>query len=65
MLAVPTLLTVCQVFGLRGGCVTGVIDTRRPGEAGETIRPEQLRLGEEHAIVVGIKAMELLVEART
>ncbi len=60
-----TLLTLCQVFGLRGGCVTGVINTRRPEEGGETIRPEHLRLGEEHAIQVGIKAMELLIEART
>ncbi len=56
-----TLLTLCSLFGLRGGCVTGVISTRADHER---ISPEHLRLGEEHAILVAIKAAELLIDAR-
>jgi len=56
-----TLLTFCSAFGLRGGCVTGVINTRSPDERGGAITPEHLRLGEEHAVRVGIKAVELLI----
>lgn len=54
-----TLLTLCSAFGLRGGCVTGVIGTRA---AAEQITPEALRLGQDHAVRVGIKAMELLIK---
>jgi uridine phosphorylase len=56
-----TLLTLCSAFGLRGGCVTGVINTRSTDETGKPITPENLRLGEEHALRVGIKAMEILI----
>lgn len=54
-----TLLTLCNAFGLRGGCVTGVIGTRATGER---ITTEALRRGEEHAILVAIKAMEILIK---
>jgi uridine phosphorylase len=56
-----TLLTMCGAFGLRGGCVTGVVNVRGPDETSEPITPESLRRGEEHAVRVGIKAMELLI----
>lgn len=56
-----TLLTVCSASGLRGGCVTGVINTRSTDARGRVIAPEALRLGEEHAVRVGIKAVELLI----
>jgi uridine phosphorylase len=56
-----TLLTLTSAFGLRGGCVTGVINTRATDETGEPITAEHLRLGEEHAIRVAIEAMERLV----
>ncbi len=57
-----TLLTLCGALGLRGGCVTGVINTRSTDETGEGITSEHLRLGEEHAIRVGIQAVEILVD---
>jgi uridine phosphorylase len=56
-----TLLTLCSAFALRGGCVTGVINNRSTDEAGGTITPDNLRLGEEHALRVGIRAMEILI----
>lgn len=56
-----TLFTLCSAFGLRGGCVTGVINTRATDETGEPITPENLRLGQEHAVRVGIKAVEILI----
>jgi uridine phosphorylase len=56
-----TLLTVCSVFGLRAGCVTGVINRRSADERGAPISLEDLRLGEEHAIRVGIAAMATLI----
>jgi uridine phosphorylase len=56
-----TLLTVASAFGLRAGCVTGVINTRATDRTGESIPTEHLRLGEEHAVQVGIKAVELLI----
>lgn len=55
------LLTLCNAFGLRGGCVTGVIGNRATGEG---ITREALRRGEEHAIQVAVKAMELLIKNR-
>ncbi len=55
-----TLLTLCSVFGLRGGCVTGVIGSRATEER---ITPENLRRGEDHAVQVGIKAIELLIRS--
>jgi uridine phosphorylase len=56
-----TLLTVSGVFGLRAGCVTGVVNRRSPDEQSAPIGPADLRRGEEHAIEVGIAAMEILV----
>jgi uridine phosphorylase len=56
-----TLLTVCGVFGLRAGCVTGVINRRSTDERSAPIGPEDLRLGEAHAVRVGIAAMERLI----
>lgn len=56
-----TLLTICSVFGLRAGCVTGVINARRAGETAVPISAEGLRRGEEHAVQVGIKAAEILI----
>jgi uridine phosphorylase len=53
-----TLLTLTSAFGLRGGCVTGVINTRATDQA---ITPEQLRVGEDHAIRVAIEAVDLLI----
>jgi uridine phosphorylase len=55
-----TLLTMCGAFGLRAGCVTGVINSRAT-EAAAAISPEDLRRGQEHAVRVAIKAVELLV----
>ena len=55
-----TLLTLCSAFGLRGGCVTGVINSRM---ADERITKENLRLGEQHAVAIGVKAVELLIDA--
>jgi uridine phosphorylase len=57
-----TLLTVCGAFGLRGGCVTGVINARTTEEA-RPITAEDLRRGEEHAVRVAIAAAERLVRA--
>ncbi len=53
-----TLLTMCSAFGLRGGCITGAITNRVTGDG---ISPENLRKGEDHALQVGIKAVELLI----
>jgi uridine phosphorylase len=56
-----TLFTICSAFGLRAGCVTGVINTRRADETAAPISAEDLRRGEEHAVRVGIKAAEILI----
>ena len=50
-----------DAFGLRAGCVTGVINARRADETAAPISPEDLRRGEEHAVQVGIKAAEILI----
>ena len=42
------------------GCVTGVISNRTTEEQ---ITPESLRKGEDHAVQVGIKAIELLIRS--
>lgn len=55
------VLTLGGAFGRRAGCVTGVINTCSADAVREPITPERLRLGEDHAIRVGIKAMELLI----
>jgi len=56
-----TLLTLCGAFGRRAGCVTGVINACSTDAVREPITPERLRLGEDHALHVGIEAMELLI----
>lgn len=55
-----TLFVVSSALGRRAGCVTGVINTRVPDEA-RPIRREDLRLGQEHAVQVAIKAAEILI----
>lgn len=58
-----TLLTMCSALGLRGGCVTGVINSRATDEA-RPISPDDLRRGQDNAIHVAIEAAEILI-ART
>ncbi|MBC7252796.1 MAG: uridine phosphorylase [Actinobacteria bacterium] len=53
-----TLLTMCGVLGLRGGCVTGVVD--RHAEGGR-ITPEALQKAEANAIAVAVRAMGSLL----
>jgi uridine phosphorylase len=55
-----TLLTMCTAFGLRGGCITGVVN-KRPTD--EDISAEHLRLGEDHAIQIAVQAIKLLIHA--
>ena len=55
-----TLLTMCAAFGLRGGCITGVVYNR---SIDENISAEHLRLGEDHAIQTAIQAIKLLTHA--
>lgn len=52
-----TLLTMCSTLGLRGGCVTGVVN--RAG--GERISEEDLVRGERVAIDLAVEAMRRLV----
>lgn len=54
-----TVLTLCSAMGLRGGCVTGVID--QWGQK-EDITPEDLKLGENNATRVAVRAMNYLIE---
>ncbi len=56
-----TLLTLCSVFGLRGGCVTGVINSRSTEATSGSISAEDLRRGEAHAVRVGIEALGTLI----
>ena len=53
-----TLLTVAGALGLRAGCVSGVIVNRAEQEE---IKEENIKIAEENAINVAIKAMELLL----
>jgi uridine phosphorylase len=55
-----TVLVLCSVFGLKGGCVTGVIVNRTESEE---VKDENKKLGEKKAINVGIKAMGKLVNS--
>lgn len=52
-----TVLTVCSALGLRGGCVTGVVNVA----AGDPIREDDLERGEKAAIAVAVAAMLRLV----
>ncbi len=57
-----TVLTLCSALGLKGGCVTGVVVNR---SLSEEVTPEGLKTGEENAIKVGIRAMEMLVRNKS
>ena len=52
-----TLLTMCGALGLRGGCVTGIVD-----RAGGRITPRSLASGARNAARVAVAALELLVK---
>lgn len=51
-----TLLVLCSAMGLRGGCVTGVID-----RAGGRITPRALESGTRNAARVAVAALEILM----
>src|SRR3990172_7434597 len=52
-----TILTIAASMGLRGGCVTGVVNRGGTGK----ITKESLREGEQSAIKVAVAALEWLV----
>jgi uridine phosphorylase len=54
-----TLLVLSSAFGLRTGCVTGVVAVR---PRGEKITPEHLRTGEKNAIAVAVEATRNLIK---
>ncbi len=54
-----TVLTLCSSLGLKGGCVTGVIVRR---DQREDITPDDLKIGENNAITVAIRAIRILIE---
>jgi uridine phosphorylase len=56
-----TLLTMCSALGLYGGCVTGVVDSI----AEEHLSAESLRLAEQNAITVAVKATEIFLESQS
>lgn len=53
-----TILTLANVFGLRAGCVTGVVAER---EMSEKISHKALMEGEENSIKVGVEAIKNLI----
>jgi len=53
-----TVLTLCNAFGLRGGCVTGVVVRRVECEH---ITKKGLVMGEKNAMSVAAKALEVLI----
>ena len=53
-----TLLTMCAALGLRGGCVTGVVDIHA---AGGRITQHSLKRAEGNVVRVAAKALEILV----
>lgn len=52
-----TILTLTASMGLRGGCITGVVNQVGTGK----ITKDSLKMGEEHAIRVAIAAAECLI----
>lgn len=54
-----TLFTVCSVFGLFGGCVTGIV-----GAEDRKIRKDALKKGEENAIWTAKEAVKILLERK-
>lgn len=55
-----TLLVVCSVLKLKGGCVTGVINSRT---SGDKISEENLKIGETNAIKTAIKGTEIFIDS--
>lgn len=54
-----TVLTLCNAMRLKGSCITGVIVKRNQEE---DINPEDLRLGENNATKVAVRAIKYLIE---
>ena len=54
-----TLLTMCSCLGLKGGCLTAVINVR--GTHGESVLPDALETGEANLIKASVAALEQLV----
>ncbi len=54
-----TLLTICNVFRLRGGSVTGVINLRNEREE---ISEENLKIGVDNAVSVAVEGMRILIQ---
>ena len=52
-----TLLTMCSIMGLRGGCITGVIGNR---EWGENILDNNLQLGVNSVIKASVASLEYI-----
>lgn len=52
-----TILTLTASLGLRGGCITGVVNEGGTGK----ITKESLKAGEENVIKVAIAAVECLI----
>ena len=55
-----TLFTMTSAMGLKGGCITAVINVR--SRDGENVRSAALRLGEKNLIQVAASALEFLVK---
>lgn len=53
-----TLLTLCSVMGLKGGCITGVIGNRTYEE---NIIEDSLKLGENNAIKAAVSSLEYIL----
>ncbi|HBG46491.1 MAG TPA: uridine phosphorylase [Deltaproteobacteria bacterium] len=51
-----TILTMTSAMGLRGGCITGVVNKGSTGK----ITPEALRIGEDSAVRAAVAALEFL-----
>ena len=52
-----TVLTLTTAMGLKGGCITGVVNRGSIGN----ITTEALKIGQENAIKVAIAAVEYLI----
>lgn len=56
-----TLLTLAAAMGLRAGAAVGVVVNRARGEA---IAPADLERGERHAVLVAVRAVEILLRSQ-
>ncbi|MFH1612209.1 MAG: uridine phosphorylase [bacterium] len=54
-----TLLTMASAFGLKAGCITGVVNKRVKSEK---ITKKHLEMGEKNVIEVAIEAMKILIK---